>query len=1451
MQSRKSSPQRFQNKGVILITVIFLVAAMSLLVISVFSISSKESRASSTFAESMRVRQFADTAMRLVIGQIRQATTHPTDPDRPVSWVSQPGAIRTIPLPSDPGITHKIFKLYSSSEMIVQLQNESALPVLESEIAALADWQSNPTKAARFVDLNEPVSRIIDGDLTETYFPILDPRARSEDLVEGFDYSATSIEGTVREGSTSDRIPMPVEWIYVLRDGTLGELNANGVFAGPGSANASNPIVARLAFWTDDESCKINVNTASEAIPWDTPRCMNDVDLEYARKQPVHNEFQRFPGHPATTSLSSVLFPERRASGHSKDSNLNELSEDELRSIYALVPRVSAEDGGFLNNSRKRVTIDDDRLYATYDEMLFAIDRQQNTVFRSLDREKLERARGFLTANSKAPELNVFGRPRVSIWPIDGSREYSNLPPKRSAFDELIAFCTTIGDIEALSQITGSNAGRGSYYFFRGQDKREGSDWYPPVSSATYWGFYGPGREAGRDQGPGTHKLNHNYWLYRYLVDQTNSDIPGYGGSLREKYGKFVLGDGRESRNHSPFNAHFVPFLFYDQIISTNLYDTTLRGDGQRVYPFAGENRTEYGRGYLMPNQWIEEHRGGGNKPAESTFRDRRGPNQGFGRSFTLSEVGLSIICIAENVNGVISGNTAIASSFPTGAPPNKAQVEEREETFLAPGEKLVQMAIIPEVFIPAQGHAMTWCKSILRLKAADGGFIGRVPGESDDHLVSSASERVEPKDDKLVYDEESGAMLEMERYLSFSELFDRISYQGRFRGPNDPIEKEILFRNDNHAFTPFSVEEIPDDFVAWGGYGGIDFFTYKTDETGDKQMRAIYSQPFIVSGDSFRYPDDISSFTFELESVDPFGFKWNDVDPYEDYPKVLLASNRRSLQGFFLNFPIVIRGEGLPIPEIADGTFFVGPDADHAYTWPGRLYEVGEDEEPGASDILIQGDGLDGSTDVVRSMVVAHGDYRITAATIYPGRTSTNNTTASDRDDRKGDGPIQFVPHPGYFDSSRHSAHSLTKSNGRPLETTDRRAGFPAARSYSGNNLLNQVAPDYPISPNTPGGNYNFTSWPTRALKNQAAQAGYRYSTDPSKTRDWDNGSGLSPDGPFIGKPDDGAKRSVGSRPPYFAPSARDWGGEVNAEEESFSPNRLISSVAGFGSLPSLAPLAIPWTTLLFRPDISPQGHIGAAGEGLNRNVQHPPDHMWLDLFWMPVVQPYAISQPFATAGKVNMNYQIFPFTNIKRATALHAVLKSEEILAIPSGAGNSYKNWNARPSGWRHRIDPVETLEQWEQKFSDGELFLTESEICEQFLVPEDESLSSMKSFWNGHGLTGDNTLEKPYDRLYPRLCTKSNIFRVHIRAQTLKKSRSSPPDSFDPAKDSVSGEYRGSTVIERYVEPTDPLIPDYVDEIRRTTPRAGDPSRSDNFPSVDRFYRYRVLSVKRFSP
>jgi hypothetical protein len=123
---------------------------------------------------------------------------------------------------------------------------------------------------------------------------------------------------------------MPVEWIYVLQNGALGTLDESGLFQGEDSASPENPIVGRMAFWTDDESSKINVNTASEPTFWDTPRCINQKDMDYGKFQPGRNEYQRYPGHPATTALSPVLFPDSKGP----------LSAASKEKIYGLIPRI-------------------------------------------------------------------------------------------------------------------------------------------------------------------------------------------------------------------------------------------------------------------------------------------------------------------------------------------------------------------------------------------------------------------------------------------------------------------------------------------------------------------------------------------------------------------------------------------------------------------------------------------------------------------------------------------------------------------------------------------------------------------------------------------------------------------------------------------------------------------------------------------------------------------------------------------------------------------------------------------------------------------------------------------------------------------------------------------------------------------------------------------------------
>ncbi|OYW26292.1 MAG: hypothetical protein B7Z47_07740, partial [Chthoniobacter sp. 12-60-6] len=195
-----------------------------------------------------------------------------------------------------------------------------------------------------------------------------------------------------------------------------------------------------------------------------------------------------------------------------------------------------------------------------------------------------------------------------------------------------------------------------------------------------------------------------------------------------------------------------------------------------------------------------------------------------------------------------------------------------------------------------------------------------------------------------------------------------------------------------------------------------------------------------------------------------------------------------------------------------------------------------------------------------------------------------------------------------------------------------------------------------------------------------------------------------------------------------------------------------------------------------------------------------------------------------------------------------------------------------------WHRPIDVAKTLYQFDQKFqhtatgSNHELtryrglFRSPSQICEMHLIPDvskgassgGETLGSisninantsgsnlqsvMEQFWQNHPGTGDNTRERPYSNIYARVTTRSNTFRVHMRAQVITKARSTAADTMDPAKDAILGEYRGSALIERYIDPTDVAnpLPDYA---LTANPLGEKP--------LDTYYKFRTLESKRFSP
>ena len=425
----------------------------------------------------------------------------------------------------------------------------------------------------------------------------------------------------------------------------------------------------------------------------------------------------------------------------------------------------------------------------------------------------------------------------------------------------------------------------------------------------------------------------------------------------------------------------------------------------------------------------------------------------------------------------------------------------------------------------------------------------------------------------------------------------------------------------------------------------------------------------------------------------------------------------------------------------------------------------------------------------------------------------------------------------------------------------------------------------------------------------------------------DFDNGAGFFPDGPFINKVDEGygmnptVNNNYGN--PYFGGAYSPMGATL------MSPNRMVPSPVTFGSLPvgfgQMASTTTPatniltnsWLTLQFSPNtyaltanlLATKSALAGYSEagGLITNTILP-DHLLLDYFWMPVVQPYPISDPFSTAGKVNMNYQIVPFTYINRDAAMRGVLKSVMITAVDESYIGVYKwpnlqnggsvygnNFNITnyPSGtnyntlatnsgnfyFHYPVHLGETLKQFTNRFGQNDLFHSPSEICSLWLYPAkqptasarlnntnavtnwDSANANIKNWWYAgpgttrKGLTGDNIRERPYNQLYPRLTTKSNTYQIHYRVQTLKQTPTAHGSDWSTWKDPGAGgvtdkiiaEQRGSAVIERYIDPSDAQLPDF------TTQFQGNPGTvtlsSTNI--MDTYYRFRVFNAKQFTP
>ncbi|MEN3941079.1 Verru_Chthon cassette protein A [Prosthecobacter sp. SYSU 5D2] len=1279
------------RRGVALLVTLIMVALMLILVVSLLDVTGDGYKESVLVAGRDRARLHSQDALHVALAQLKNATSETFSNNVPKPWTSQPGAIRVHGMD---GRLEKIWKLYSAADM-------TADSVEQVEKDVPLDWAA---RTDEYVDLNEPVMSA-EGALR---FPIVDPRAWTGDVktsVEGFEYRDE--KGAVprrAEGENGQRLPMPVRWIYKLRDGTLGTLDEEGRFFGAGGeeADKSNPVVSRFAFWVDDESSKVNVNTAAEGSFWDTPRADTAQERALAATVPSRLEYMRHPGHPAGVCLSSVLLPNRRLSPlgfyNTGNSAMEAMSYEDARDLWRLGRLTVAErnDGTSLGgtteadwpvlwNHASHESVRQAR-YACLDELLFdhvddsrfpgmwgtaagkSGQRRRSRFFMQHPEavEQMQRSRFFLTTQSAAPETTLFGTPRVAMWPmtkdtlLNGDTLGSSAANRDTVYNHKVAMAAKVKD---------------KAYFVQRSAPGNGIDDFRVISG--------------------------NRALFEYLQRLTSQTFPGFdhkgvtGSTFAAKYGE---------------DRDAILLGMMDYLRAANCADMQL--DHKLQYSVLCPGAEHHGFGQISALQLAPSR----TPKAESNHI------QGMGRMLTISEVALVITCRAEvdefgNVKGnpTPEGKAALEGKSERGKPPGPGN----------PGDRELEVGFLVETFLPQ--HGWTDYRPFVNIALAGG-----------------------PADGALSHDHREAPL------------------------PTFTLNGVPLVPRDSQ--TTASSGELPPKL--WNGAGGS--LGVRAIAEGVLQFK-----PVIIRAQA---DGTVPKLQFLGDARDPNQLKVALYDAPATLDKVDLVQV----------VPLVLPDiRGLPTPSL---------DKDlEVHDLKGRLHHS-----------AAAGSRFLAATDVVQSLAPAHGDYRLTATQRWAEIRSGSYTS-----------PI-FVPHPMW--GSQSQVHTLRD----PLlaEAPTEHRGY-----ITGVNYPASVRPDLPgalTGKATHLLSWNLGKWTnlpvSKTLDGLRLDKGERGPALPGVTGDFDNGVGNAPDGPYGNRPDDGHWAAAhDGRLPYFD-NVSQVGKEVPPVTlAAFSPQRMLPSPVMFGSLPTGSRAQVPWQTLLFRPQ---PDHFGA---------QRVPDHLLLDLFWMPVLEPEPISTHLETEGKINLNHEILPFTHITRATALHAAMKAETLMAIPDTAAASYKTGEQPLNRFRRHLDARQTLALWKQEvFDHGKVFLTPGQICEQYLVPEGIASASgtvskdeMADFWNNHRLTGDNSKERPYAHLYSRLTTRSNTYKVHFIAQDLQKVRSSSSEGFDSRRDRVIATSSGSAVLSRRLDLNHPSLPDY--------------QTATNAKPLDHFYRWNIDRIE----
>lgn len=1393
MKPSITPPKRNKNTGFALIVVLSGLVLLLVVTVALLTLSTKEQQAATGYSGAIKAEQHVRRVLDIVRAQVTEATTE-GDFSSPVSWTSQPGMVRTF----DTSGPSKIYKLYSWSGL------QSPASGFTGDTIP-TDWAARP---GVFTDLNEPVGG---------RFPILDPGV--ETLANGVQIDSGSAPPT----APGSPMPMPVQWLYILEDGTLASATGSGNTPNIAGATATNQPIARVAFWTDDESTKVNLNTASGGLHWSMPRVEGGGERELGRFQPIRFEAQRYPGHPAGVSIGEAFtYDDLSLSDANGNAKVSNAMGDTAQRLARLSPRIqyggsleayaSVSDpnelttngldplvlgSDSLSGTRQIQAPDTDRFYASTDEFLYAPDR--TTQFADFGAPNLADAVGDLaalsfvtTTASSAPETTLFETPRVSLWPIRQSADL-NLPPnfnsnRADAYDKMMAFAASLPD----------GTGRDPYYFVR-ED---------PMADDELSG--------GR-----------NLEVFNYLQSLTSKAVPGFTSSIASDVG--------------PPNRDSLLVQTFDMVRSTvNIAEVGM-------FEFSSiEQPPSFGYDYYFNNS-----------PSDPTDTKRHvqatqhNGFQGFGSVPRISKVGVGFYC--EKVRLLQESETN---------PGEAGEPIDSDNPDAAFVEYTVRPAILVEIFNPIA----TW-------------------GARPRYDISVEVTNVSGLGLHLITDP-TGAQVEPDAVISggdWAPLMNGRTAKLRHPGTNNRLAhlgfQDTIFipaggflLNENGT-SPYAGNEATGAEL-WGPEITLTF--------------PMPTQNNPAGGDPIPFAQDITEVLDKMANSGKTKIEDSDGNMlseafFSEWSRKVKGSHEiwvgagsislrlrdadvNPYQSALVTFDILATESGVPIATpaltvpyfgymVAD-TDQSGPPRDELITIDGissAKYFVSDRNGSSVDDQVVRRLGQISSFlvnwgDIVLNKELA-GDWRVAAL-------DDNLNSASD---------WQYPMHAvfaqdvgnlaSWMDGQRR--HSLINGLSSIISDWNGRAGRVVADNdiktqpelvNNPTSAVQQLSKAIPSDVNGIAGDWSFTvpggayggivpTAPEGGIGQLLSGAGY----NPNLSRDTYFNSF------FQGNKFGG----VDALPP---------GEQMTLV---WSPNKqLYSPMQLLGSLPRRPTNGIDWETLVFSNNPINLAHPGRDS-----------DHLFADLFWIPIVDPFPASEVYSTSGKINMNATIEPFGDyIRRETALRAALTGIGIPVvdgddkitgtkrapndqIPKFTLANAVFWTTGNDGrfipefldteWIQPLNIDDTLDGIRAYLDTNEVFRSATEITQISLVPDSTTLSGYASFWqqDRYKHTADNLREEPYAQAYARLTTRSNTFKVHYRVQVLQKSAATPDNQWvEPVAandgspvDAIVAEYRGHSVIERYLDPN-ASYPDYT--------------TASNPPLLSTFYRWRTLLSTRFS-